>query len=110
MNIFGSKAEEAKGDGEMFLRIGKGNGGAGAPVTKSCGGGVGAKSVGHRGRAIAVAIENDAKAKIDLVTESGIELSFPPAVGKLFISVLVEKSVPLIGRKIVGDERMVEPS
>jgi hypothetical protein len=91
MDIFGSKTNEAKSDGEIFLGVGKGNGGAGTPVAKGCGGGESPKSVGHGGRAVPVAIENDPEAKVDHVTESGIELPLPPAASKFFISKLAEE-------------------
>ena len=53
-----------------------------APVTIGCLAGVGAKAVGNGGRAVSVAIDNDAEAKVDNMAKGGVEFPLAPSVSE----------------------------
>ncbi len=60
MLVFWNLASEAEGNGEIFGRISKSDGRAGAAVAKGVSGGGGSEAIGRRGGALAVAVEHDA--------------------------------------------------
>lgn len=64
MARLGNLSDEAEGDDEIVLWIGKTDGGASAAMAESFSGGAGAKAVGDGRGAVLVAIQNEAKAKI----------------------------------------------
>ena len=82
MHIFGREPDQAKCDNDLLLGIREGDGGAGAPVTIGCLAGVGAKAVGNGGRAVSVAIDNDAEAKVDNMAKGGVEFPLATSVSE----------------------------
>ena len=82
MQIFGREPDQAKCYSDLLLGIREGDGGAGAPVTIGCLAGVGAKAVGNGGRAVSVAIDNDAEAKVDNMAKGGVEFPLAPSVSE----------------------------
>lgn len=82
MHIFGCETDQAKCDSDLFLWISERNGGACAPVTKGCLAGVSAEAVGNGGRAVSVAIDDDAEAKVDNMAKGGVEFPLAPSVSE----------------------------
>ena len=87
MLVFWDLASEAESDGEIFGRVSKSDGRAGAAVAKGVSGGGGAEAIGRLGGAIAVAVEHDAEAEIGDLAEGHIFFALSPAMRKILYEI-----------------------